>query len=59
MPQHRFNVLALQETEERDHMENQKYSPLEGDVTLLNTLHVEAHGGDGAMAMYQRMGQAH
>lgn len=33
----------------RDQTDIKKNSPLEGDVTLLDALHVEADGWDGAM----------
>lgn len=40
----------------RDLVEIKKHSPLEGDVTLLDALHIEADGRDGAMTRYQRKG---
>lgn len=60
-----FDDLALQHCKERDRgTEGQrrcvtsgdikKHSPLERDVTLLDALHIEAHGWDGAMTSYQR-----
>lgn len=42
--------LALQELDMRDHGGHQRYSPLQGYMTFLDTLHVEANGGDRAMA---------
>ena len=42
--------LALQETGERDYDGYRPHSPFQGYMTLLDALHVEADGGDGAMA---------
>jgi hypothetical protein len=57
----RLGIVTLQE---RDRGKEQyvtsvgikKHSPLEGDVTLLDALHIEADGRDGAMTRYQRKG---
>jgi hypothetical protein len=40
--------LVLQELDMRDQGEHQKYSPLQGYMTFLDALHIEANSGDGA-----------
>lgn len=42
--------LALQELDMRDQGNIKKHSPLQGYMPLLDALHVEANGWDGAMA---------
>ena len=40
-------------------MDIEDNSPLQSDMSLLDTLHVEADGGNGAMANRQRNGDGH
>lgn len=48
--------LALQELDMRDQGGHQKYSPLQGYMTFLDALHIEANGGDGAMTNIRTLG---